>query len=254
MMTALECRMVKGHVLAAYEGRTLLLDTGSPESFGDVREVAIGKARHRLKRGYGIVNLEEVSGFVGHQVDAIVGMDILGRYNLQLDMAAGTTRFLEEPPAVQAEAVIPFQRRSGGLIFVDAVVAGRKACLAFDTGAYLSYMLPEFMEECPACGPLADYYPMIGHYRVDTRRVPVSLGTAEMEVRMGEAPEEVQTVLAAVGAQGIIGSALLEAFQVVCTTDGRLLLARHGGKTGAIGALTARGKALPPPKRLLTDG
>ncbi len=89
-----------------------------------------------------IKELPFIRGAVPFQIDAIVGLDVLGQSEFEIDYSAREIRF--GAPRAMPDSV-PLQMENG-LVFVDAVVNHTKARLLVDTGAPSLVMFQETAE------------------------------------------------------------------------------------------------------------
>ena len=82
-------KYIKGHIFVQIDGELWLIDTGSPGSFGASGSLVIGDERVALDISYNNLAAETLSQFVGVPCVGLLGMDILGRFDLVFDVADG---------------------------------------------------------------------------------------------------------------------------------------------------------------------
>ena len=68
-------------ILIQSMNKKLLIDTGSPISFGDIRYVKIGGNMHPLSSNH---ILDDIRKHLGQDISGIIGMDIFNQYNMVL--------------------------------------------------------------------------------------------------------------------------------------------------------------------------
>ncbi len=114
------------------------------------------------------------------QIDAIIGLDVLGQSRFQIDYASREISF---GPAPSMRDSIPLKMKNG-LVFVDAVVNHRTVHLLFDSAAPSLIMFEELPElESGLKGAVAQSSPKkIGDYEHRrVRQISFSLGEVQFE-------------------------------------------------------------------------
>lgn len=101
-----------------------------------------------------------------------------------------------------------------GIPIIQAEVNGSEIRMFFDTGAKLSYLDPEITENFQSIGTTNDFYPGLGSFETQTYRVPIRLGSTEIELTVGTLPEMLQLTLMMANTSGILGTAILSNFAV----------------------------------------
>jgi len=125
------------HIVVTDErGRKLLIDTGSPRTYGDVDpgwlnlESPIRVSSH----GFDFTLLHE---FLGMKIDGLVGTDVLGQVPFSIDW---TTKVIEFNPAPPPEAAVTvLVELPHGVPVAGFTVAGKRVQGIVDTGAVISF-------------------------------------------------------------------------------------------------------------------
>ena len=192
------------------DGSRQLLDTGAGYSLGAAGSVTVAGVTVPVTQRYLGASVRRLRKLVGADFSGLLGLDVLGQLDAVYDLPAGTVTFSRRPVlAVQGEAV---SLRAGpfGLPLFTGWVRGRPRTWALDTGAQLSYFLPEEddLSVFPFAGKAPDFFPLTGKYTVDTYRVPVTLGESNLEVKLKAAvpPRLLGKLLSGWG--GLVGSEL----------------------------------------------
>jgi hypothetical protein len=98
----------------------------------------------------------------------------------------------------------------------------------FDTGAKVSYVDEKTADAYPRVGTAQDYYMTVGPFQTAIHRIPMMLGSLTIDLGCGTLPQSLQLSLAAAGAAGIVGNAILERFMVVyLPRRERIVLKKH---------------------------
>ena len=72
------------HLLIDEQGKTMLIDTGSPWTISETDFTFMGKKREGMRDMMG-VNIGELSELVGTKINVLLGMDILGNYDILIN-------------------------------------------------------------------------------------------------------------------------------------------------------------------------
>jgi hypothetical protein len=206
-------RMVDGHIIVTSEdGKICLIDTGAPCTVGNAEIVMFAGGRYPLKPDFLGKAADELPGPIGVRIDVLIGVDILNRYDMLIDPVRKVLVFSEEELAVEGEA-LPIEQAMGVPI-VTADVGGNRLKMFFDTGAKVSYVDEKTADAYPRVGTAHDYYMTVGPFQTSIHRIPMLLGSLTIDLECGTLPQSLQLSLAAAGAEGIVGNAILERFMV----------------------------------------
>ena len=204
-MTTSPLHLRDGHLFLEADGAWWLLDTGAPESFGPGLELA-GET-FSLPAGTLGLDPPGLSRLVGVDCAGLLGADVLGRFDVVLDVPAGTIT-LSTGTLEHAGREIPL-RAFMGIPIVPVRIAGRDYAMFLDTGAQFSYFEDESIATFPSAGTATDFYPGVGEFEVDTHAVEVTLGGIPFTLRCGNLPELLAAALMVSGVQGIVGNEVL---------------------------------------------
>jgi len=208
-------RMVDGHIIVTSEdGKICLIDTGSPCSVGNAESVMFAGGRYPLQSTFLGKAADELPGPISVRIDVLIGVDILNRYDLLIDPVRQVLVFSEEELDVEGEQLSIEQVM--GVPIVTADVGGNRLKMFFDTGAKISYVDQETANAYPRVGTAEDYYMTVGPFQTAVHRIPMMLGSLTIDLECGTLPQSLQLLLAAAGAAGIIGNAILGDFMVAC--------------------------------------
>ncbi len=205
MVTTLPLLFTNGHLFAGIGDEAWLLDTGSPQSFGP--SVELGGTSFPLPRGALGLDPRGLSGLVGVDCAGLLGMDVLAHFDLVLDVPAGRLELSRDRLELPGSAV-PLDVLAG-IPIVSAGIGEREHRLFLDTGAQLSYLPGEALAPFPPAGRVADFYPGIGEFEVDTRTVEVRVGGHRFALRCGALPPVLSAALLVAAADGILGNEFL---------------------------------------------
>ncbi len=210
-MSAYQLLYEKGHIFAVLEKEKYLLDTGSPNSFGEGPFELAGPKRDVSPEMLGL-NPKTLSEFLGVETKGLIGTDILNSFDSIWDIKEGNL-VCGENLSLDGEKH-PFEFYTGiPVVAVD--VFGEERKFFFDTGAQISYFQSPVLEHCEYIGEVNDFYPGIGRFNTRTYRLPVKLGSEDIEIVAGKLEEKSLTAMALTallkmsGITGIIGNEII---------------------------------------------
>jgi len=199
---------VHGHLLVNIAGRSCVLDTGSPFSLG-FYPITIAGREFPVQENYLGVTCEYLSREIGVTVEGLIGADIVRAFTLGIYPAEQMVQFQNKPPF--GNIVLPIDNHLGVPI-IKLEVNGKIISAFFDTGAPMSYLLPEALEGLQSEGSHEDFYPLVGNFLTPVYQLPYNIGGEAGEMRFGRLPDELLGMLEVGGVQGIIGTELLKRF------------------------------------------
>jgi hypothetical protein len=196
-----------GHLFTVVDGLTLLVDTGAPLSFALRASLDLHGTRFELPRGYMGLDVPELARLTGHPLHGLLGMDVLSRFDVALDLPRGTLAVSTEPLPMP-DSPLPVDDVLG-IPVVDAQAAGRPVRLFFDTGASLSYLQEAGSYGGAPAGDATDFYPGFGEFDTPTWMLDVEVGPVGTYLRCGALPDLLSLTLQLAGVDGIAGNTLL---------------------------------------------
>lgn len=205
------CVMHDRHPVVETSQGPVLIDTGASASFGRGPTVSLGGRDFRLARDYFGQSIEEIGRLVGGNFYALLGADILGSFDWELDLEQGS--FTVGAAAGQSDIVLPFTDFMGVPI-IEARVDGQRVRLFLDTCAKVSYLEPALLDGRPTAGEQTDFFPGFGAFTTTVSRLPVKLSMSTLEVDFGRLPQMLGMALGMANVNGILGAALLNDFRL----------------------------------------
>jgi hypothetical protein len=190
-----------GHIIANFEGKCMLLDTGATETFFD---------EHRG------IHVDDISRMIGTPLDGVVGMDSLkGRV---VSLTKKTIHINGRVPE-RAGAPLMFV---GGIPCVDIRINEVPCRAMIKTGATVSYIAEPLLLRDKHTRVLQDFHPVYGRYMVRMFVNYFSIGDKNFFADAGELPDAF-TSLSASGIGAVIGTDLLDRFDMVMDFSGNRL-------------------------------
>jgi len=185
-----------------------LIDTGAPISFGDIDAFMMGKDRHPVSRNPLVA---EIRRHLGADVAAVIGMDILRRYDLRIDylpeVSEYDVRHVHAPQLIM-EPGTPL-RYALGIPVVDAAVNGRVVPMFVDTGSHHTYVDKALIKGANV-DTVQDFYPGVGAFESPTYHTKLSLCGRDFTINAAALPKTLEHLLLSSGVKGIIGLDVLK--------------------------------------------
>lgn len=199
------------HPLAAIDGRTFLVDTGCPFTFGQGGPLRLlGESVEILGPGGRLgFNLAAVRRLAG-PVDGLLGMDLLGRHRWDFDLEEERLTVATEPGPETAERLPIALAPMGGPPLLLGSHRGRPTRILFDTGAaILGYRIGGPPAGLQPVGEGSDFNPFLGEFRTPIWEDRVELGGHSLPVRFGQLPAMGEFTLRRLGVEWVLGHDLL---------------------------------------------
>ena len=208
----MEIQEVSGHLLLETVGGRYVIDTGSPASFARGGEIYFAGRTSDVPTSYmGMLDSDTLSGYIGAKVDGLIGMDILGGFCLTFFK----NRLIIDDSDKMEEGFVSLPTDSFmGIPVVTVNVGGREVKVFIDSGAKISYLNPNLIEDLPEEETVHDFYPGIGEFDVNVSTAPCSLASFSLRARFGRLPTLLQMTLMMGGAEGILGHDLFSKYEV----------------------------------------
>jgi hypothetical protein len=192
-----------GHIIADFEGKRMLLDTGAAKTFFDEYQ------------GLRIVDL---SRMIGAPLDGVIGMDSL--HGKVVSLTRNTIQINGDAPELVG-APLKFV---GGLPCIDIKINEVPCRAVIKTGATTSYISEELISRDKHTRYVDDIHPLHGKFRVKMFVNYFSVCDKNYFADAGELPGKF-SMISSVGVDAIIGADLLNRFDLVMDfSDNRLHL------------------------------
>jgi hypothetical protein len=204
--------LIDDHVIVKREGQRMLLDTGSPMSFGASPTLQLLGQDYVLQPQHPRTTIAQLAEQVGTPLDALLGQDILGGLYYVLDWRGRTLSVSPAPLPFQGQRFAV--EKLGGLPVLTITLGQQRLRVFVDTGAKLSYLAAGLADRHPLSDQASDFYPGFGVFTTSLHTIPLHIGRLNLEVQFGVLPARLQATLLGDHADGILGSDLLKACRV----------------------------------------
>ena len=214
MKQSFPLEVFNGHLIIDCDGHQVLVDTGSPITFGCVNPLTIMGEDYPCYPSIMGFNIQSVIELLGRDIDAILGMDILNDYSMVVDCQQGLLTISDGDESFLDAASMPIQLTMN-YVTTQTRVADKSLRFIIDTGAQLSYINPEHIQGQPSIGQRDDFHPIMGRYQVTVYDINIHLAGVDLQAQCGASPALVQQLIAIFDADGIIGYDLFASRKVV---------------------------------------
>jgi hypothetical protein len=195
---------INGHIILPFEGKRLLIDTGSPISIGSGSLDFLGR-EYQLHKPVQGASPEALSEFIGTKIDGLVGLDILHNHDLRLDWS--TLEF--DPEENEVGEILPLSFGNFGLPAIPLEVNSHTVEAIFDTGAQISYINKSVTAGECSVGEFCDFHHTVGEFTTTLYRLATKLGEQLLTLDYGLLPASVYG-----GNLDILGTEVLKHFPV----------------------------------------
>ena len=212
-MKEYKIELVRGHILMVDDrGSKVLVDTGSPLSFHSDGVVAIDGETMSVPTTLLVADSDYVTKNVGTKVDGLVGMDILARKGVLVDVPGGRLVFGQPTQGMRRvpSRFIRVPILNVGYMCVDMDIRGKTVKVIVDTGAPVSYVDPSLTGGLAAKEMIKDFNPAVGEFETPIFEFPAAFAGQEFEMRAGHLPKRMQLEIGLLGMSGVVGMELFK--------------------------------------------
>jgi len=212
-MKTFELELFDSHPVIRDNGEIILIDTGSPGSVNSLGNLDFMGRSHQAHRSYQGVTSHSLSELVGTPITTLMGTDLLIKYKVLFDYGHNQVTFSEDE--ITFEGHETNLQTFMGIPIVKLVLEGEKFKFFLDTGARLSYLSGNVTSKYQSVGIEEDFYPGAGRFRVACFELETIIGNDRFQVKYGEAPALVETMLKMANVEGIIGYDFFIQFRIL---------------------------------------
>jgi len=194
---------VSQHIVMQIDGHLLVLDTGSPLSFGRESTIDFCGRHVSLQNSFMGFGPDQLSENIGEKVDGLLGGDVLNIFDSIWDYENQKITFSEtELPANGVDIELEFVM---GVPTVSLLVDGEEQKWFVDTGAVTSFVSNKPDGAAEPIGTHQDFYPGFGSFETDVYEVEIQLYEEPQKISVGVLPDLLGMSLMVSGCSGILG-------------------------------------------------
>ena len=216
----------KGHAIVEVNSRHLLIDTGSPLSIARPGITLAGQPIP-ANEPRGCLSLGCLGTYIGLEIDAIVGMDLLSGLDMRIDTFENRLE-LTRGRFVTGEASADVRALRGLPVVPAHFKLQGPNPLVLDTGAPVSYLRPELLDGLTSQGEYTDFHPSYGEFTTPVYRRSFTINNRKFVLLFGLLPKVLEETLLPESIDGIIGSEILGVCKAVLSMRrGKLQFVTH---------------------------
>jgi hypothetical protein len=167
--------------------KRIIVDTGSPMSFGNVGEIELAEHTHTGLKSFP----SNVRQYMPDDVVALIGMDIIKQYDFEIDLETQEVIF-SKVPLKPLNHVLELEFFMGSPTIVIDSPKGTLNCL-IDTGAHLSYIASHHTEAMDPMETTWDFNPFAGVFDTNVYSMHVTVKGKKVMMNFGNLPELLET-------------------------------------------------------------
>lgn len=202
-----------GHLLFEYDGLTVLIDSGSPVTISALDRINFMGTTFWCKELFMDNNIQDIGRWMGHDVDIMMGLDVLSHFSILVDIQEAKITFSNEP--LSQDGVKLLMEQCNGFFTVNLTIKETPVKMIFDTGAKISYINSDFTQNLEPICERDDFSPLINaRYKTPIYQFNAEAGGKQFNAEFGNLPAQLASLLGQYGVDGFIGHDLFKAFKV----------------------------------------
>jgi Ca-activated chloride channel family protein len=221
-------RMMDERVVADIDGRSFLIETGVPTSFGNVDALTLANRSYALASDFNGLRAADYATAVGAHLDGLLGADVLSNFRFELDMRDRRFRILPQSILLRGER-IPVDM-SRGIPTVKVLIDGTEYLFQLNTSAKLSYLRLNVAAHITGgeriVGNEADAIAGFPPFETDLFILRVGIHHARPKLRFGKLPQSMEEQVLHSQIAGVLGSELLREERLAFAFDERCMYIR----------------------------
>ena len=191
----MKLKMYNNHAVADYDGSLYIVDTGSPVSFRFDRADSIQINGLAFELSAPVCRKESLDKLAGTNVSGLIGMNVIAKTGLTIDLENGTLDFSADRRSVpdETEAVISFDLFGGyDIVTSDVCLNTPLKNAILDTGAPVPYISGRLISGLTPTGEhYEDFSPSFGSLSGEYLRGELSVPETALSrsVKFGRMPQ-----------------------------------------------------------------
>ena len=151
------------HVILIDKDKRLLIDTGAPISISDGSSIDIFNNVYSTEKTYHGANINEIGNYVGCSLNALIGNNILTNYVFQIDFNNKLFSIWNSLPEETINTEDFIEADFQGIPTIDVLVNNDNPITSWlDTGAKISYINKNFVQQLDPMENQKDFFPSYG--------------------------------------------------------------------------------------------
>lgn len=201
----------EGHLLFHYMGHIVLVDTGTLYSVSDCGSFEFVSDKYIVKDSFMDICVGYFSNILGCDFDVILGMDILSKYNININYKTKKITFSDDKLQIKDGVLVPLLSNPGEVICIPIKMNDRMTKCIIDTEAEISYINKSFIFDRKEHINVLDEDLLNSAHCI----LLVEIGNMAFSIKVGTLPNIIDSHLVGKDIDAILGYDLFDAFNVV---------------------------------------
>ncbi len=220
-MHTYDYELIKNHIIVCQDDETWLIDTGAPKTLSTKNTISYAGVEYPTSPDFNRVHPGQLTPHVGVEITTLVGMDLLSKFPIEFNPISNTMDVGAEP-FPEASFSLPMDDYLT-IPIINVGYEGKDIRVIFDTGAQISYLDGNLTHDYEDLEVFTDFFPTLGTFETQTRRVPFSLNGTSVDLLVGENPNFLQPLFLLSDTVGILGTELLKTLIIQLDAAARVI-------------------------------
>ena len=201
------------HIILIDKNKRFLIDTGSPISISNETSMEIFNNHYSMESTYHGANINEISNFVGCNLDALVGNNILKNHIFQIDFSNEIFSIWDSLPEEIKDSEDYIEADFQGIPTI-LVLTNKDNWIRswIDTGAKISYINKKYVQHLNPEDKQQDFFPSYGEFEVPIFSIPIVFNGSEIPFKFGVLPDALEAGMLSGSTSAIIGADIFSKF------------------------------------------
>lgn len=155
-----------------------------------------------------------ISKLIDIKFAALIGSDILSRFDVRIDIGKGQLTLSEDPLKIKGIKE-PLEYPRDNVPVLNLKIEGKGHRFIIDTGAKLSHIKTSIAKRYKITGKDTGFFPSFGNFETEIGEINVTIAGRDLTLTFGTLPEILKMTLDFSTADGIIGKEIFDHFNIV---------------------------------------
>ena len=212
--------IIDNHVIVIDNEKRLLIDTGSPITISHGDEIEIFDSKYPTNDKYHGANIDAIGNFVGCELDALIGNDILKNFPFTIDFENQLFLIWDALPIGSDFLEDYIQANFSGIPTINVEVNKVYQITSWlDTGAKISYIKKEYVQQLEVVKNKKDFFPGYGEFEVPIYKIMMTFCGKDIPFEFGVLPSELEKAMLTGGIKSIVGADIFKFFTLTFSHD-----------------------------------
>ena len=201
------------HLILLSNDNRFLIDTGSPTTIAKSTEIDIFNSKYKVSQKYLGLEIDKLSELVGTDLDGLIGGNILKNHVFHIDFKNKSFSILDSIPDNIDFVDIDFYMN---IPIININLDNQSVRAFLDTGAKISYLNSEYVQDSNSIGDKEDFYPSVGVFKTSIYNKSIMFPhDKQLNLTFGSLPESLEQALSFGGTKAIIGNDIFSYYSLI---------------------------------------